>query len=156
METQLPFNWHSSQFSAHVYCGQAVGWIRMPLGMEAGLGPGHIVLDGDPAPFPSPKKKLHSPQFSTHVCCGQNGSRCHLVWRKASARAQAPIFGPCLLWPKNGWIYQDATCYGRPRLRRHCVRWGPSFPSRGKAPNFRPTSIVAKRLDGLGCQLVRW
>jgi len=22
----------------------------MPLGMEAGLGPGHIVLDGDPAP----------------------------------------------------------------------------------------------------------
>jgi len=26
------------------------GWIRMPLGMELGLSPGHIVLDGDPAP----------------------------------------------------------------------------------------------------------
>jgi len=25
------------------------GCIKMPLGMEAGLGPGHIVLDGDPA-----------------------------------------------------------------------------------------------------------
>jgi len=24
----------------------------MPLGMEVGLGPGHIVLDGDPAPLP--------------------------------------------------------------------------------------------------------
>ena len=27
-------------------------WINMPLGMEIGLGPGHIVLDGDPAPLP--------------------------------------------------------------------------------------------------------
>jgi len=33
-----------------VYCGQTVGWIRMPLGTEVGLGPGDIVLDGDPAP----------------------------------------------------------------------------------------------------------
>jgi len=33
-----------------VYCGQAVGWIRMPLGMEVGLGPSDIVLDGDTAP----------------------------------------------------------------------------------------------------------
>ena len=41
----------------------------MPLGMEVGLGPGHIVLDGDPAP-PSPKVG-GAPQFSAHVCCGQ-------------------------------------------------------------------------------------
>ena len=33
-----------------VYCGQTVGWIKMPLGTQVGLGPGHIVLDGDPAP----------------------------------------------------------------------------------------------------------
>ena len=26
------------------------GWIKMPLGMEVGLGPGDIVLDGDRAP----------------------------------------------------------------------------------------------------------
>ena len=25
------------------------GWIKMPLGMEVGLGPGNYVLDGDPA-----------------------------------------------------------------------------------------------------------
>ena len=36
--------------------------------MEVGLGPDHIVLDGDPAPIPI---KGHSPQFSAHVCCGQ-------------------------------------------------------------------------------------
>jgi len=32
-----------------VYSGQMVGWIKMPLGMEVGLGPGNSVLDGDPA-----------------------------------------------------------------------------------------------------------
>jgi len=38
----------------------------MALGMEVGLGPGHIVLDGDPAPpLQTP------PQFSAHVNCGQ-------------------------------------------------------------------------------------
>jgi len=35
-----------------VYYGQTVGWIKTKLGMEVGLVPGHIVLDGDPAPLP--------------------------------------------------------------------------------------------------------
>jgi len=38
---------------------------------------------------------------------------------------------------------------GRPGLRPHCARWGPSSPSPEKGsqpPNFRPRSIVAKRL----------
>jgi len=62
-----------------VYCGQTVGWIKIPLGMEVGLGLGHTVF-----------------------------------------------------------------------------RWGPSpFPQRGTAPNFRPMSVVAKRLDGSRCHLVR-
>jgi len=33
-----------------VYCGHMVGWIKMKLGMLLGLGPGYIVLDGDPSP----------------------------------------------------------------------------------------------------------
>ena len=41
----------------------------MPLGMEVGLYPGHIVLDSDPAPFP--KRGRARPQFSAHVYCGQ-------------------------------------------------------------------------------------
>ena len=32
-----------------VYCVQAVGRIKMKLGKQVGLGPGHIVLDADPA-----------------------------------------------------------------------------------------------------------
>jgi len=42
----------------------------MKLGMEVGLGPGHIVLDEDPA-TPPPKGHSLPPQFSAHVCCGQ-------------------------------------------------------------------------------------
>jgi len=40
------------QFLVHVYYGQKAGWIKMALGVEVGLGPGHIVLDGDPASLP--------------------------------------------------------------------------------------------------------
>jgi len=35
-----------------VHCGQTVGRIKMKLGMQVGLGPGHIVLGRDPAPLP--------------------------------------------------------------------------------------------------------
>ena len=109
-----------------VHCGQTAGRIMMKLGMQLGLGPGHIVLDGDPAP-PPPK-------------------------------GQSPlIFGPYLLW-QNGCMDQDATSYGaRPWTRRLCVRWRLSFPLKKghSAPNFRPMSIVAKRLDRQRCCLIR-
>jgi len=55
-------------FVTLVYCGQTVGRINMKLGTQVGIGPGHIVLDGDPTP---PLPKGHSPQFSAHICCGQ-------------------------------------------------------------------------------------
>ena len=54
--TQLPpekWHTHSTQLLAHVYCGQMAGnsgWMKTPLGTEVDLGPGHIVLDGVPAP----------------------------------------------------------------------------------------------------------
>ena len=51
-----------------VYCGQTVGWITMKLGMQVGLGTGHIALDGDPAPLP---QRDTAPQFSAHIRCGQ-------------------------------------------------------------------------------------
>jgi len=43
-----------------VYCGQTDGWIKMPLGREIGLGPGHIVLDWVPA---LPQKGHRCPIF---------------------------------------------------------------------------------------------
>jgi len=45
-----------------VYCDQKVEWIKMKLGMQVGLGPGHTVLGGDPAPRP-PKANSHPYNF---------------------------------------------------------------------------------------------
>jgi len=97
------------------------GWIKMPLGMEIGLGPGDFVLDGGLSPLPAARK---------------------------GGGAPSPIFGPFLLWP-NGGMHQDATWYGgRPLPRGLRVRWGPSPPTQKEAepPNFRSMSIAAKRL----------
>jgi len=137
-----------------VHCGQAVGRIKTKLGMQVGLGHGHIVLDGDPAP---PPPKGHSPPFSAHICCGQM-----TAWIKMSlgmelglgqgdfvldgiqppspkkGRSPPPIFGPFLLWP-NGWMDQDATWYGcRPQPRGLCVRWRPTSPPQKRARSPPP------------------
>jgi len=40
----------------------------MRVGMEVGLGPGHTVLDGDPAPLPHGGT---APKFLAHICCAK-------------------------------------------------------------------------------------
>ena len=53
------------------------------------------------------------------------------------------VFPVCLsvcnvgvLWP-NAWMDQNETWHrGRPRPRRHCVRWAPSSPQRDTAPQL--------------------
>jgi len=153
------------QYSSHVHCGQTTGWIMRALGTEVGLGPGHIVLDGDPTPL-SKKGAEPPPQFSAQF----------------------------LLWP-NGWMHQDTTWHGvglnpgdfvldggpapSPKMGRspqfsvhvycgqtagwikmalgiHCARWGQSSTSKKGAepPNLQPISIVAKWLDASRCHLV--
>jgi len=80
----------------------------MVLGMEVGLGPAHIVLDGDQDP---PETGAQPPQFSSHVCCGQTavcitiplGMEVGLTLGDIVldvVAAQPPVFGPCLLWPR--------------------------------------------------------
>ena len=110
----------------------------MTLGLQVGLGPGHIVLDGDPAP-PPPQKG-----GTANVYCGQTAGCISIPHGMevdlgpgntvldgnpaptSPKRAQPPIFGPCPLWP-NGWMDEDVTWYrSRPRPRPHCVRRRPS------------------------------
>ena len=55
-----------------VHCGQTVGRIKMKLDKQVGIGPGHIVLDGDPAA--PPQRGTASPQFSANIGCGQMAS----------------------------------------------------------------------------------
>ena len=102
------------------------GWIKMKLGTQVGLGPGHIVLGGDPAP---PPPKGHSPQFSAHICCGQMAA-----WIKMPLGMEVGL-GP-----------GDFVLDGDPAPP----------PKGGGAPlaNFWPISVVAKRLDTSRCHLV--
>ena len=53
-----------------MYCGQTVGRIKMKLGLQVGLGPGHIVF-GQWGPSSPSRKGAQPPQFSAHTCCGQ-------------------------------------------------------------------------------------
>jgi len=43
----------------------------MKHGTQVGLGPGHMVLDGDPAPLPKKGAEPPYPIFA-HVYCGQS------------------------------------------------------------------------------------
>jgi len=76
-----PKKGHSPHFSAHIYCGQTAGWIKMPLGTKVGLGPGHIVLDGDPD-----SQKGHSPPPIFGLC---------LLWPKG--RSSQLLLSNCSL-----------------------------------------------------------
>jgi len=73
------------QFLAHICCGQMAAGIKIPVGMEVGLGPGNFVLDGDLAPPSSFPKRGRSPPPQK--------------------------IGPSLLWP-NGWTDQDRSWHG--------------------------------------------
>ena len=60
-----------SQFSSHFYCDRTVGWIKMPLDTEVGLGLGDvIVLDADPAPPPQTRTPPNLRPMSTAYVSG--------------------------------------------------------------------------------------
>jgi len=101
----------------------------MKLGVQVGLGPGHIVLDGDPAPPPPTGGGEQSPQFSAHVRCGQTAG-----WIKMALGIEVGLGPGCIV-----------------------LDWDPApSPKKGEEPplNFRPISIVAKRLDASRCHSV--
>jgi len=144
------------QFSAHFYCGQTAGCIKMPLGMEVGISPVDCVRWG---PISPPKKGADPNIFDPCLlrpngCMDQDTTwyggrplpRRHCVrWGPSSppqkgGRAPSPIFGPCLLWP-NSWMDQDGTWHGGwPWSRPHCARWEPAPLSKKGAqpPIFGP------------------
>ena len=53
-----------------------VGRIKMKLGMQVGLGPGHIVLDGDPAPPPSKGAPIFGPYLLRPNGCMDQDATC--------------------------------------------------------------------------------
>ena len=102
-----------------MYCGQTAGWIKTPFGMEIGLGPGHIALDGDPAP----QKGAQQPPIFGPCLLWPNG------WMDQDATLYAgrlQLRRHCVRWGPSS----------------------PCPPKKGAQHplTFRPISIVAKRL----------
>ena len=108
-----------------VYCGQTVGRIQTKLGTQVGLGPGHTASDRNLV-FP-PQKRHNVPQVSAHICCGQ-----------------IPRWIKMPTGKKVGLDPSDIVLDGHPA----------SPPQKGAEPQFRPVSIVPKRLDGSRRHLV--
>jgi len=97
----------------------------MLLSTKAGLGPGHVVLDGDPAP----SKWAQQPHFSAHVYCGET-----VEWMSVVAKTAGWIRIP--LGTEVGPCPGDIVLDGDPAPPQ--IRKGHSCPL------FVP-SIVAKR-----------
>ena len=110
-----------------VYCGQTVGWNKMKLGVQVGLGPGHIVLDGDPV-LSSQKGGIVF-QFSAHVYCSKTAG-----WIEMALGTEVGL--------RPGHLFLDIAQLPLRKTWAH------------PPPNFRPMSIVAKGLDGSRCNLV--
>jgi len=112
-------------FSAHVYCSQTAGWIKMPLGTKVGLDSGHIALHRDSALPPTLKRDT------------AHNFRAMFVVAKR-------LHGSTPLAIEIGLGSDDIVFDG-----------DPAPPKRGTAPTFQPKNVVAKRLDGSRCNFVR-
>ena len=127
--------------------------MKLVLGMEVGLSPGDFVLDGDPA---APPPNGHSPPiFGPHLLRPNGCMDQDVTWY--GARPQPRDFeldgdpiphvycGQTAGWMKLvlgmevGLSPGDFVLDGNP-VPFHKRGWSP-------LPNFRPISIVAKRLD---------
>ena len=118
MPTQLhPPQGQSPQFLAHVCRGQTAGWIKIPLGTKVGLGPGHIVLQGNSA---SPIR-CTDPQFSARLLWS-NGrpsrlllSTCSTVFcSTARHKRRSRTGGPGVRTPTKIWSW-SLPLLGPPR-----------------------------------------
>ena len=97
----------------------------MPLGMEVGLDPGHIVLDG----YPAPPKKGHSPHtFGPCLLWPSSWMDQDAIWYEGKPRPRphcvtwgssfphqghSPNFRPCLLWPngRQSQLLLSTSCW---------------------------------------------
>jgi len=98
----------------------------MPLGMKVGLGPGDIMLDGNPTSSP---QKEHNSQFLAHICCGQTAG-----WIKM------PLSRPTGVGLGQGNIVLN-------------VKWGPSFPAQKgtqQSPHFSAHVYCGQTVAHLG------
>jgi len=106
-------------------------------------GPGEIVLDGDPAP---PIKGHSTPTFLPF-----------LFW--PNCLPSQLLLSTCFNFNKiqHGWIKMPLGVKLGLGLVHIVLDENPASPSkkRGQSPNFRLMSVLAKRLNGSRCLLVK-
>ena len=94
----------------------------MPFGKEVGLGPGHIVLDGDPVGTQPPQQPL---PISDHAYCGQTVAHLSNCWALVDL-----FFVSCCIWfPPIAWLQGGRKKSSGDTFRRFekahkwCGRW---------------------------------
>ena len=101
-----------------------------------------------------PSQKLLSSRFCPvgATCCNDHGEMSPFP-----KRVQPPIFSQCSLWPTAGWTKMPLGMEEGLGPGDFVLDGDPApLPKKGRSslPNFRPISIVAKRLDASRCHLV--
>ena len=146
----------------------------MKLGTQVGLGIGHIMLRGDPTP---PPLKGHSPPIFGPYLLRPNGCMDQdVTWYGGRPRPRRLCvrWGPSCPLPKRGQsppqfsahVCCDQTAGWIKLVLGIVVGLSPGdfvldrdpalTPKRGRSPlpNFRPISIVAKRLNASQCHSI--
>jgi len=92
-----------------MYCGQTVGRIKMKLGTQVGLGPGHIALDGDPIFGPRLLLAYGWMDRDATWCEGRPRPRPHcVIWGPSSPKGAHPQFWPMFIVAKRSPIAATA------------------------------------------------
>ena len=105
-------------------CGQTVGRIKTKLGVQVGLGPGHIVLDGEAVALP---QRGTAPIFGPYLLRPNGCMDQDVTWYRARPRPRRL----CVRWDH-----------------------APPSPKGGEAPKFSAHVRCGQTLDGLKCHLV--
>jgi len=96
-------------------------------------------------------KGAQAPQFLDHICCDQMAG-----WIKTPLGTEVGQFSVHIYCGQTTAWNKMALGMGVGLRPGHMLLDGTPLrpPKRGRAPNFRPMSIVAKRLYVSGCHLV--
>jgi len=161
--------------STLVYCGQTVGWIRMPLGMKVGLGPGDTVR-WEPR---SPKQGAQQPPiFGPCLLLTNSWMDQDAIWYRGRPRPRwhcvrwgprspprkkgtaAPRFDPCLLWRTVAHL---SNCWALVVIVRAllwpcflCVAWCAEVVRMWSASSFSLYSFSSSLASAFGVNIALW
>jgi len=143
-----------------VYCGQTAGWIKLPLGVEVGLGPGHLfqmrtqLPQRGTAPIFRPisvvaKWLIGSMPLGREIglSSGDIALDRDLAPQKRQGHSSPHFWAHVSCGQTAGWIKMSLG-------PDHIVLDGNPAPpkkERGQSPNSRPIFVAAKRMDESTC-----